>query len=307
MSDLVGDELIRITDDLWRLRAPNPSLMTGRGTNTWLLDLDGSWLVLDPGPVSPTHTHAINSFCDSNIATIVVTHTHEDHSPGVASLLAATSSTPAVVGKRLAQSSIDTVEHHDVSFAPTVAFDDLMVLDLGQGRTLEAIATPGHASNHVCWLLRRSGTADVLFSGDHIMDGSTVVIPPPDGDMSAYLASLDRVGALGAQQIAPGHGNVIADPAARIESYIQHRLRRESSLLERTVGAGVDGMTIDDLVQREYATLEPNLATAAKYTIWAHLRRLVELGAIECLDQSSLETRRTHQELFASVRWRVQS
>jgi glyoxylase-like metal-dependent hydrolase (beta-lactamase superfamily II) len=146
---------------------------------------------------------------------------------------------------------------------------------------LRAVHTPGHASNHLCWLLEED---DVLLSGDHIMDGSTVVIAPPDGDMAAYLASLQRVLDLGAGAIAPGHGRLITDPAERVGGYLAHRLQREQQVI-----AALDRpSTVDDLVARIYVGIPEALLPVARYSVWAHLRKLHAAGDVAADDPGDI-------------------
>jgi glyoxylase-like metal-dependent hydrolase (beta-lactamase superfamily II) len=243
-----------------RIVAPNPSMMTGPGTNTYLAGID-EIVVVDPGPDIESHLDAIAGCGGDRIRWIVCTHTHEDHSPGVAGLKERTG-------------------------AEVLAFDarDDLVIDrpMGDGDVIEAtefvlraIHTPGHASNHLCFLLEQER---MLFSGDHIMEGSTVVIAPPDGDMAAYLRSLDRLTALRPRlrSIAPGHGHLIEKPAAKIEEYVTHRLAREAQVLDVLERAGTT--TIEPIVKEIYADVPEELHVMAGYSVWAHLLKLVEDG-----------------------------
>ena len=243
-----------------RIVAPNPSMMTGPGTNTYLVGID-EIIVVDPGPDIESHLDAIAGCGGDRIRWIVCTHTHEDHSPGVAGLKERTG-------------------------AEVLAFDasDGLEIDrpLGDGDVIEAtefvlraIHTPGHASNHLCFLLEQER---MLFSGDHIMEGSTVVIAPPDGDMGAYLRSLDRLTSLRPRlkSIAPGHGHLIEQPAAKIAEYTSHRLDREAQVLSALQRAGTS--TIEPLVKDLYADVPEELHVMAGFSVWAHLRKLVEDG-----------------------------
>lgn len=243
-----------------RIVAPNPSMMTGPGTNTYLVGID-EIIVVDPGPDIESHLDAIAGCGGDRIRWIVCTHTHEDHSPGVAGLKKRTG-------------------------AEVLAFDarDGLEVDrtLGDGDVIEAtefvlraIHTPGHASNHLCFLLEQER---MLFSGDHIMEGSTVVIAPPDGDMGAYLRSLDRLTALRPRlrSIAPGHGHLIEQPAAKIDEYTTHRLAREAQVLAALQQAGTS--MIEPLVKDLYADVPEELHVMAGFSVWAHLRKLVEDG-----------------------------
>jgi glyoxylase-like metal-dependent hydrolase (beta-lactamase superfamily II) len=243
-----------------RIVAPNPSMMTGPGTNTYLVGID-EIVVVDPGPDIDSHLDAIAGCGGDRIRWIVCTHTHEDHSPGVAGLRARTG-------------------------AEVLAFDarDGLEIDraLGDGDVIEAtefvlraVHTPGHASNHLCFLLEQER---MLFSGDHIMEGSTVVIAPPDGDMGAYLRSLDRLTALRPRlrSIAPGHGHLIEAPQAKIDEYVTHRLAREAQVLGALERAGTT--TIEPIVKELYADVPEALHVMAAYSVWAHLLKLVDDG-----------------------------
>ena len=243
-----------------RIVAPNPSVMTGPGTNTYLVGID-EIVVIDPGPADDEHLDAIAGCGGDRIRWIACTHTHEDHSPGAAGLKERTG-------------------------AEVLAFDarDDLVVDrrLGDGDVIEAtefvlraLHTPGHASNHLCFLLEQER---MLFSGDHIMEGSTVVIAPPDGDMGAYLESLDRLTALRPRlrSIAPGHGHLIEAPQAKIDEYRTHRLAREAQVVEALAGAGRS--TIPALVATIYTDVPKELHDWAALSVWAHLRKLAAEG-----------------------------
>jgi len=253
-----------------RIIAPNPSLMTGPGTGTYLVGGGtGDLAVLDPGPDLAGHLDRVAEVGDGRIRWILVTHTHEDHAPGVAGLVERTGATSVGFGPR-------------DDFVPAVSAGDgfTLRLDAGGGppTTLRALHTPGHASNHLCWLLEEES---LLFSGDHIMDGSTVVIAPLDGDMAAYLAQLERLRGLGLAAIAPGHGRLISDPDARIDDYLAHRRAREdqvAALLE----AGPT--TVDALVAAIYVGVPDALHPVARYSVWAHLRHLASAGRAASAD-----------------------
>jgi glyoxylase-like metal-dependent hydrolase (beta-lactamase superfamily II) len=239
-----------------RIVAPNPGVMTGPGTNTYLVGRD-EIAVIDPGPVDEGHLDAIAAAGGGSIRWIIVTHTHSDHSPGAAALRARLRPDVLVLG----------FDARD-GFDPDANIGEGHTIDADEF-TLRALHTPGHASNHLCYLLEEEG---LLFSGDHIMSGSTVVIAPLDGDMSAYLSSLERLRGLGIKAIAPGHGALIDDPAAKINEYVTHRLAREE-----TVAAALDGAgpcTVEDLVPLVYQDVNASLFPIARYSLWAHLRKL---------------------------------
>ena len=245
-----------------RIVAHNPGLMTGPGTNTYLVGID-EIVVIDPGPDDAAHLDAIAGCGGDRIRWIACTHTHPDHFPGVAGLKERTG-------------------------AEVLAFDarDGLEIDrsLGDGDLIEAtefvlraIHTPGHASNHLCFLLEQER---MLFSGDHIMEGSTVVIRPPDGDMAAYLAQLERLKAHRPRlrSIAPGHGHLIEQPIAKIDEYLQHRAMREQQILDAlTAGA----TTVDAIVAQLYPEIPEDLLPMAAGTVWAHLLKLRDEGRVK--------------------------
>jgi glyoxylase-like metal-dependent hydrolase (beta-lactamase superfamily II) len=234
--------------------------MTGPGTNTYLVGTQRC-AVIDPGPHDPVHIERILDAAGGRVSAILATHTHPDHSPAVAALAQSTGAEvlgrgPPVHGRQ------------DATFAPTRVLNDgdaVRVDDL----TLRAIHTPGHASNHLCYLLEGAG---LLFSGDHVMQGSTVVIGPPDGDMQVYLQSLARLQREPVTRIAPGHGTVIADAQSEVARLIAHRLQREAKVVERLRRAG--RATIDVLVTSVYDDVDPRLHPVAKGSLLAHLLKL---------------------------------
>ena len=242
-----------------RIVAPNPSVMTGPGTNTYLIGID-EIVVVDPGPDLASHLDSIAGCGGDRIRWIVCTHTHLDHSPGVAGLKKRTGA------EVLAFDSRDGLEID----TPMADGDVIEATEF----VLRAIHTPGHASNHLCFLLEQER---MLFSGDHIMEGSTVVIAPPDGDMRAYLASLERLKGIRRRlkSIAPGHGHLIEDPLAKIDEYVTHRLEREAQVLS-ALEAGPT--TIDAIVAALYPGLHEELVPRAAQSVWAHLRKLVDDG-----------------------------
>lgn len=243
-----------------RIVAPNPSMMTGPGTNTYLVGID-EIVVIDPGPADESHLDAIAGCGGDRIRWIACTHTHEDHAPGVAGLKERTGA------EVLAFDARDGLEIDR-------AMADGDVIEATEF-VLRAIHTPGHASNHLCFLLEQER---MLFSGDHIMEGSTVVIAPPDGDMGAYLRSLERLSSHRPRlrSIAPGHGHLIEDPQAKIEEYVTHRLAREAQVLAALQRAGAT--TIEPMVKELYADVPEALHGMAAFSVWAHLLKLVEDG-----------------------------
>jgi glyoxylase-like metal-dependent hydrolase (beta-lactamase superfamily II) len=253
-----------------RLLAPNPSLMTGPGTNTYLFGTEAV-AVLDPGPRIEAHLESILQQAGSKIRWILVTHTHPDHSPGAAYLAQKT-------GAELLGMTAPGGSHQDKSFNPDRCLSDGDVLRTDEFQ-LQAVHTPGHASNHVCY---RHVATNWLFTGDHVIDGSTVVINPPDGNMSAYLRSLRRVLSLGCSALAPGHGELIEDPGRAINWIIDHRLARESKVIA-ALGEN-QGLTSRALVPHVYKDVDQNLYGWAERSLLAHLLKLEEDGAASVTD-----------------------
>lgn len=294
---------VRLSDRVTRLTCANGSVMTGPGTNTYLVREPGSneVTVIDPGPAD-AHTEAhlqavLAAAAPGTVVQILVTHTHKDHSPAVRRLAELTCA--PVVG-RIAEHAQGgegplpsplspaggghaeggTWGQHDVQddgFAPQHQPADGERLQLGPTTTLRAVATPGHASNHVCWLLEEEG---LLFTGDHVMQGSTVVINPPDGDMRAYLASLDKLLAIdGLRWLAPGHGFLMAAPQAEIRRLAAHRLAREAKVAAALRDAG--RASLDELVPVVYGDVPAARHRIAARSLLAHLLKLAHDGVAE--------------------------
>jgi glyoxylase-like metal-dependent hydrolase (beta-lactamase superfamily II) len=246
-----------------RLTAPNPGLMTGPGTNTYLVGR-AEPVVVDPGPADEAHTAAIVAAAAplGPVRTILVTHTHVDHAPGAAALAAATGA--RVVGYGPAK-----------DFAPDERAGEgwtLTSADRAAGRlTLRALHTPGHASDHLCWLIEEHA---LLLTGDHVMHGSTVVIRPPDGDLHQYLASLarlrDAVPAI--RTLAPGHGRLMDHVPEVVDALVAHRLGRHETIAAALVRRG-DG-TVDELLPLVYGDVTERQLPVARFSLWAHLRAL---------------------------------
>ena len=244
-----------------RLTAPNPGMMTGPGTNTYLVG-ESEIAVIDPGPALDTHIAKILDAGAGRIRWILTTHTHMDHSPASAALKAATGA--QVLGRRAPAGA-----SQDQAYVPDRVPADGERLTLG-GLHLRAIHTPGHASNHLCYLLEETR---MLFTGDHVMQGSTVVINPPDGDMRAYLASLDRLLTEEIAIIAPGHGYLIGAPHNEVKRLMAHRLAREAKV---TTALGRLGeATLEELVVQVYDDVSPKLHPVAMRSLSAHLDKLV--------------------------------
>ena len=269
MEDLVRivpGEVVELSALVRRVTAPNPGMMTGPGTNTYVIG-DDTLALIDPGPESAAHLEAMLRIVGDRLRWILCTHTHLDHSPGARALKDATGA--EVVGMRAPD-----LPTQDTDFAPDRVFSDGDTLDCG-GFAVRAVHTPGHASNHLCYLLDRE---KLLFTGDHIMQGSTVVIGPPDGDMVAYLRSLEALLALDIERVAPGHGHPIDKPHDEARRLIAHRLKREQKVV--AAFAAHNPATLDELVPIVYADTSPRLHQVARRSLHAHLIKLERDGKV---------------------------
>jgi glyoxylase-like metal-dependent hydrolase (beta-lactamase superfamily II) len=263
-----------------RVVANNPGPFTYKGTGTYLVGA-GSLAVIDPGPLDDAHLKALTEAIGGRAVThILTTHTHADHSP-LAHPLKELTGAP-IIGRSAPRTGSGLEEANEAAFRPDVEVEDGAVI-AGEGWTLEAIATPGHASNHVCYALREE---NALFCGDHVMGWSTTVISPPDGDMSAYYDSLDRVRARGFATLWPTHGPPITDPAPFLDAYREHRVQREVQIL-RELGRGP--RTIAQMTPRLYAGVDPRLHGAARRSVLAHLIHLHRLGRVAAEGGATME------------------
>jgi glyoxylase-like metal-dependent hydrolase (beta-lactamase superfamily II) len=267
---IVPGELVQLTPRVRRLTAPNPGMMTGPGTNSYIIG-NGELTVIDPGPEIASHIDALQSNTAGRLRRILTTHTHFDHSPAVRALKAATGA--VVMGM-----PAPPQDNQDQQFAPDRVPADGEIIDCGDF-ALRAVHTPGHASNHLCYLLVEDR---LLFTGDHIMQGSTVVITPPDGDMGAYLRSLEKLLTLDLACIAPGHGHLIEAPHDEARKLIAHRLKREQKVVNAF--AVKNPATLDDLVPIVYADTPERLHRAARRSLYAHLLKLEQDGRARCND-----------------------
>jgi glyoxylase-like metal-dependent hydrolase (beta-lactamase superfamily II) len=249
-------------DLIKKITAPNPSVFTGKGTNTYLIGKQDISLI-DPGPNIPEHIEEIIKQGNGNIKRIIVTHTHTDHSP--AALPIAKILDVPMYGRLVDGDS----SWEDETFNPDVVLKDKDIIETEE-YTLEAIHTPGHASNHFCFLIKDNNG---LITGDHIMDGSTVVIGPPDGNMNDYLNSLQRLLSYKVNFFAPGHGNFMHEPKKTIQSIIRHRLSRENKVLRKLKDFGEN--TLDNLVKFVYDDVSEQLHPIALYSLEAHLIKLI--------------------------------
>ena len=250
----------RLNTRVRRLVAPNPGKMTGPGTNTYLLGNE-EVAVLDPGPAIPEHIDAILAAGEGKIRWIVCTHTHPDHSPAWQAVAAATGA--EVIGALPADDMFQ-----DDTFKPATELQHDDVLQTPEF-TLRAVHTPGHVSNHFCFFLEEER---MLFAGDHIMNGSTVVIVPPSGDMKAYIESLQLLLQYPLELIAPGHGEVMKEPTKIVEWLVNHRLQRESKVMKGL--STLKAASLDELVTVVYEDVDTSLHEMAKLSLHAHLIKL---------------------------------
>lgn len=258
-----------------RVVANNPGPFTFRGTGTYVIG-EGEVAVIDPGPDLPEHVAALLAgLGDERVTHILVTHTHRDHSPAARPLKEATGAPtygfgPHAGGRRGEPGS---EEGGDWDFIPDIAIADGAEI-AGRNWRFEAVHTPGHTSNHLCFGLADSG---ILFSGDHVMGWSTSVIAPPDGDMAAYMASLDKLQQRHDRVYWPTHGPAITEPERHVRAFIAHRREREAGIID-CLKTGSE--TPAQIVDRLYAGLNPALRGAAGRSVLAHLIDLIGRGIV---------------------------
>lgn len=261
MPAIRHEQLIPLSDLVARVTADNPGLMTGPGTNTYIIGREQLALV-DPGPANDAHIESLLDIVGDRLRWVLVTHTHPDHSPAAKRLVEAT-------GARLMGNILPVNDGlQDDSFVPDQSFrqDELFTTP---EFTLRALLTPGHVGNHVCYLLEDEG---LLLTGDHIMQGSTVVIVPPHGNMRSYIESLQLLLDYQIKAIAPGHGDLIDQPQREVEYLIKHRLAREAkviSALEQLSPASIELLT-----SAVYDDVSPTLHPVAQHSLHAHLLKL---------------------------------
>jgi len=262
---------VEVAPGVVRVTAPNPGLMTGPGTNTYLVGRD-QLVVVDPGPADAAHAAAVLAAAAERgaVHTVVVSHTHVDHAPGAAALASATGARIAGYGPAEGFEPDERVGEGWVTACPGPG--------AGSGPatlTLRALHTPGHASDHLCWLVEELA---LVLTGDHVMHGSTVVIRPPDGDLHQYLDSLVRLrdAEPPVHTLAPGHGRLMDHVREEVDALIAHRLARHE-MIAGALAARESG-TVDELLLDVYGDVIEKLLPVARFSLWAHLRALGEEG-----------------------------
>ncbi|MCA1297889.1 MBL fold metallo-hydrolase [Stappia indica] len=283
MADLKHDrdfdpqhgEAVRISDAVRRITARNANPFTWHGTNSYLIGRD-EVAVLDPGPMDEAHVELLLAEAGpAPVTAILVSHTHKDHSPG-ARLMKERTGAPIIgcgphrPARPLGEGEINPLDaSSDEDYHPDRVLKDGEAIEV-DGLRLTAVATPGHTANHLCFALDYD---DTLFSADHVMAWSTTIVAPPDGSMSAYMASLDKLEARSDRQYLPGHGGPVRDPATYLAGLKVHRQTRERAILAELA----DGpQTVTELVARIYRGLDPRLRPAAALSVLAQLEFLVE-------------------------------
>lgn len=282
--DWQHDKPVALLRYLYRYTAPNPGRMTGPGTNTYLLGKEGNWTLVDPGPAMSEHVERLRAFTKDKITRILCTHSHMDHSPAALLLQSSIEQSLGIRVPILGRASGPSIAS-DQAFSPDQTLEDGDRIHICEDVHLRAIHTPGHASNHLCFLLEEDG---ILLSGDHVMNGSTVVINPPDGDMFAYIASLERLERMDLKYILPAHGYVLGNPAQEIRKLIRHRLLREHKVFESLKRlcdhdpgrAGSGGFSVEEIVPGAYQDVAASLHGLAARSLFAHLLKLKQDGRV---------------------------
>jgi glyoxylase-like metal-dependent hydrolase (beta-lactamase superfamily II) len=277
--DLVPGKVKEIAPQVRALVADNPGPFTYKGTVSYIIGR-GKVAILDPGPDDDAHIAALlDAVRGETVTHIFVTHTHRDHSPGVPKVKVATGAGVFAEGPHRLARPLHIGETRrldasaDMDFAPDVRLSDGDAVS-GDGWTMEAITTPGHTANHMAYAFKE---ADLLFAGDHVMAWSTTIVAPPDGAMSDYMASLQKLARRNEPIYLPGHGAPVRDAPRYVQFLIQHRHGREASILHRLGKGAAD---IPTIVKAVYIGLDPRLVGAAALSTLAHLEDLVARGII---------------------------
>jgi glyoxylase-like metal-dependent hydrolase (beta-lactamase superfamily II) len=277
--DLQAGQVDEAVPGVRRIVANNPGPFTFKGTMSYIVGR-GRVAIIDPGPDDARHIAALlDAVRGETVTHIFVTHTHRDHSPAVPAIKAATGAQVLSEGPHRPSRPLNVGEakpleaSNDLEFHPDRRLSDGEVVS-GAGWTIEAVATPGHTANHMAFALKE---ANALFSGDHVMAWSTSIVAPPDGAMSDYMASLDKLARRSEEVYFPGHGGAVHDAPRFVRSYIRHRQGREASILHRLGKAPTD---IPTLVRAIYIGIDTRLVAAAGLSVLAHLEDLVARGVV---------------------------
>jgi len=277
--DLAPGQPEEVVPGVRRVLADNGGPFTFKGTVSYIVGR-GKVAIVDPGPDDPAHIKALlDAVRGETVTHIFVTHTHRDHSPATPAIKAATGATVYAEGPHRAARPLHAGEaprmeaSNDLDFRPDVALADGEVAS-GEGFALEGVATPGHTANHMAFALK--GT-DILFSGDHVMGWSTTIVAPPDGAMTDYMASLDKLARRSEQVYLPGHGGAVHEATRFVAGLTLHRKAREASILHRLGKGETDIATI---VRAVYIGLDPRLTKAAGFSVLAHMEDLVARGVV---------------------------
>ncbi len=277
--DLPPGRVEEVMPGVRRLLVNNPGPFTFKGTLTYIVGR-GRVAIIDPGPIDEAHIAALlDAVRGETVTHILVTHTHRDHSPAAARIKTATAAETYGEGPHRAARPLHIGEaprleaSADRDFRPDIALADGEIVS-GPGWVLEAVTTPGHTANHMAFALKDT---HVLFSGDHVMVWSTPIVAPPDGAMSDYMASLEKLSRRAETLYFPGHGGAVRDAPRFVRQYIAHRQAREASILERLAAGEAD---IPTLVRSIYIGLDPRLTKAAGLSVLAHLEDLTARGLV---------------------------
>jgi glyoxylase-like metal-dependent hydrolase (beta-lactamase superfamily II) len=286
--DLAPDTVDEAAPGIRRVMANNPGPFTFKGTLSYIVG-KGNVAIVDPGPDDPAHIGALlDAVRGETVTHIFVTHTHRDHSPAVPAIKRETGATVYAEGPHRAARPLHIGEHNpldasaDRDFVPDVALKDGAVVE-GDGWAIEAITTPGHTANHMCYVLKDRNT---LFAGDHVMAWATSIVAPPDGAMSDYMASLAKLAKRSETIYLPGHGPAIKDAPRFVSYYILHRKAREASIVHRLGKGETD---IPTIVRAIYIGIDPRLTGAAGLSVLAHLEDLVARGLVETDGQPAID------------------
>jgi len=281
---------VEITPGVRRLTANNPSPFTFHGTNTYLVGIE-EVAVIDPGPADTAHLDAILQAAGSGrISTILVTHTHKDHSPAAAVLKSRTGAQvlgcgPHISARPLAEGEANPLDaSSDNDYRPDQQLRDGDIVS-GKGWSFETAETPGHTANHLCFAL---ASTEFLFSADHVMAWSTSIVAPPDGSMTDYMASLEKLLSRSESRFLPGHGGIVENAHDYLKGLKSHRLAREASILAELTNAS---RSIPELVEAIYVDLPTGLKPAAGLSVFAHLEDLAVQGRVHATPQLDLKGR----------------